>query len=291
MELFLAKLVGGVATGSIYALLTVGLNLLILVSGVLQFSYPHIVVLTMYVLWAVLSATANNLAIAIPVTIIAGIVLNLLTEPLFRRLVAKGGGVSTFIVSIGIAMVLSDLMGRIILNGQPVIFPEAIWQRGVLVSFGLVNISRGQLVTILGTVGALLGIYYVIYRTKLGRAFRAMAQSQFNARLLGIPILRTSMYSFIVAGLLGGAGALFLAMALGSARGALGDALIMKVLIALILAGMGNLTGGVICGLGLGIVECLMIGIVPGTWSVAFTFGIAMVVVLWRPQGLFGMRV
>jgi branched-chain amino acid transport system permease protein len=132
---------------------------------------------------------------------------------------------------------------------------------------------------------------YLLYRTMTGKAFRAMAQSPFVARLLGIPIIKMGIISYGIAGLLGGVTAVFLAMALGSAYPVLGDLLGIKVIATVLFAGIGNLKGGLICGLILGVAESLTMGYLPGQWSNAVAFGMIMVAVMFKPEGIFGTRV
>jgi len=123
-----------------------------------------------------------------------------------------------------------------------------------------------------------------------GRAFRSMAQSPLVARLLGIPIIKSAITSYGVAGVLGGVTAILLAMTLGTAYPILGESLALKTLAVALFAGMGNLKGGLICGLILGMAEGLATGYIAGLWSNAVAFGMIMVVVVLRPRGLFGVK-
>ena len=185
MEIFLSKLISGIALGSIYALLATGVNLLLLVGGVFQFAYPHLVVLAMYVLWMVLGATGDNLALAIPVTILSGIGLSLATEPIFRPLSQRGTLVASFIAAIGIATILSDLMSREINYGRAVPFPAFAPMKESLIGSTIVSLSMGQRATILGSVAVVVGLFYLLYRTNLGRAFRAMDRRRESCALAG----------------------------------------------------------------------------------------------------------
>jgi branched-chain amino acid transport system permease protein len=117
-----------------------------------------------------------------------------------------------------------------------------------------------------------------------------MAQSPFVARLLGIPMIRMGLTSYGIAGFLGGITAVFFAMALGSASPALGDALGLKVIATVLFAGVGNLLGGMFCGLILGVTECIATGYLPGHWSNAIAFSMIMIAVFIKPEGLFGAR-
>jgi branched-chain amino acid transport system permease protein len=193
-------------------------------------------------------------------------------------------------MSIGIAMILTHVMAKHVHHGMPISFPESLAGHKAAIQFGIATLTRTQVYTFFGTIIAVTAFMLLLYRTMAGRAFRAMAQSSFVARLLGIPLIKTSMFSYGIAGLLGGVTAVFLAMALGSAYPALGDVLALKVIATVLFAGIGNLSGGLICGLILGVVESLTIGYLPGQWSNAVAFGMIMVVVLFKPAGLFGVR-
>lgn len=291
MEVFLAQLINGLAVGSMYALVVTGFNLLLLVSGVVQYAYAHIVVIGMYAAWVVLGATGDNLLLGIPAAVLCSTMMSILTEPLFRPLVKKMAINQTFVMSIGFAMILTHIMAKHIHDGMPVGFPESLSDQTAVVQFGIAAVSKGQFYTFFGTIVAVCAFLYLLYRTMTGRALRAMAQSPFVARLLGIPITKMGLLSYGIAGLLGGVTAVFLAVTLGSAYPALGDSLGIKVIATVLFAGLGNLKGGLICGLILGIAEGLTVGYLPGQWSNAVAFGMIMIVVMVKPEGIFGIRV
>jgi branched-chain amino acid transport system permease protein len=291
VTVFIAQLVNGLVLGSIYALVVTGFNLLLLGGGVIQFAYPNIVVLAMYVMWLVLRHTNDNLALAILVTIVAAIAMNLVSEPLFRPLVRRGANVQTFIIAMAMAMMITILVSRGFNNGVAVAFPQSVTGSGALFRFGLATITTGQVYTLLGSAAAVIALYILLMRTALGRSFRVVAQTRWVAKVLGIHLVRVGLYSFAVAGLLAGVTAVFLAMALGSAGPTLGDTLALKAIAVALFAGLGNLSGGLYGSFILGVAESLVIAYVPGNWSTAISFAMIMVVIMFKPKGLFGARV
>jgi branched-chain amino acid transport system permease protein len=290
METFIAQLMNGLAVGSIYALLVTGFNLLFLVGGVIQYAYPHIVVISMYATWLALKVSGGNLLLSVSAPLVIATALSMATEPLFRPLTKRGATNHTFIMSIGIGMILTHVMAKHLHHGMPISFPENLASHKAAIQFGIAVISGPQMYTFFGTFIAVTAFVLLLYRTMGGHAFRAIAQSPFVARILGIPLGRMAILSYGIAGLLGGVTAVFLAMALGSAYPALGNTLALKVIATVLFAGVGNLSGGLICGLILGTAESLTTGYLPGQWSNAVSFGMIMVVVLFRPAGLFGIR-
>jgi branched-chain amino acid transport system permease protein len=290
MGTFLAQVINGLALGSIYALVVLGVNMLALVRGVVHFAYSHTIVLSMFAVGVTLNRTDDNLLIGIVVGICVGVVGNVVTEPLFRRLTKRKALMESLVLSMGLAIVITDVISHHINKGMPVSFPSNMIGAGVSIHIGECFISLAHIVAIAGTIvaGAVFAVF--LYRHKQGRAFRAMAQDVDKARLLGIPIGRTGVYSFVIAGLLAGVSGLFLAMILGSASSALGDSLAIKALILALLGGLGNLKGGVITALCIGLVESLAVGYLPGLWTQAVVFAVVMVLIIIKPYGVFGTR-
>lgn len=290
METFVAQLVSGLATGSTYALILTGMNLLILVRGVVHFGYAYIVVMTMCVGWLVLRATNNNLLVAIPVFVVSGTLITILTEPLFRRLALKHAFLETLVMAQGVAIILIEIISHFINKGEVIAFPDNLTRGAALVHVGMVSFSLSDVYTLAGSVITVLVLLYILYRRKQGRAIRAMAQSLETARLLGIPFNRTGIYGFTLAGVLAGVVALLVAMTLGSASAGLGDAFSNKAMILMLFAGTGNLIGGMVCALLIGVAEAMALFYLPGRWTDAIIFGIIMVTILWRPRGVFGEK-
>jgi branched-chain amino acid transport system permease protein len=291
MEVFVAQLLNGLSLGSIYVLLVTGFNLMVLVARIIQFAYPHMVVLSMYACWEVLHLT-NNMFLAILSCIAVSVILNILSEPIFRRLTNRESIDinASFVVSMSMALVITDIMSHSLNYGFPIAFP-ASWVGESLIRFGLITLSKGQIYAFGGGIIAVLIFFYLLYRTKQGRVFRAMAENRYVARLVGIPIVKTSIFSYFIAGLLGGFIAILFSMFLGSASPQLGDFVAMKVIATSLVAGLGNLKGGLVCGLLLGVAEGMVMGYISGSWSNAIAFIMMLLIVLIKPQGLFGIKI
>jgi branched-chain amino acid transport system permease protein len=290
LEVFVAQLINGLALGSIYALVVVGVNLLLLVRGVMHFSYTHCMVISMYVFWKVLEKTGDNLFLAIPCCIASAVVITTLTEPVFRPLAVRKAFLETVIVALGMGIIFTEIISHYLHQGLPISFPSTMTGGGAMVRSGMIAFSLAHAYTLIGSVGAVVGLFYLLYRHRLGRAFRAMAQNLDIARLLGIPFNRTGIISFAIAGVLAGIIAVFTSMTLGSASAALGDTLAIKATVLILFAGMGNLKGGLISALLIGVAEALSLAYLPGRWTEAIVFGAIMMVIIIKPNGLFGMK-
>ncbi len=293
MEVFIAQVINGLSLGSIYVLLVTGFNLLLLVAMIIHFSYPQVVVFSMYIAWVVLGLTGNNVVLAIAASILSAVAINMISAPMFQHVMRNRGEVdinTTLVMSLAVGMIITDILSHEFNKGLPIAFPQVMLGDGALLSFGLISISSGQLYTLIVGIIAVSALFWLLYKTKAGRAFRAIAEDPPGARLVGIPLLRTGLASYALTGVLGGVTAVLLSVLLGSASPGLGEQVAHKVLAVSIIAGLGNLTGGLVVGLALGILEALVQGYISGSWSNAIAFVILLVIILFKPKGIFGIK-
>ncbi|MDP6474328.1 MAG: branched-chain amino acid ABC transporter permease [Alphaproteobacteria bacterium] len=223
--------------------------------------------------------------------LIAGVALSIAAELLFRPMIRRGALIQTFIMSLAMAMVLNFFMASKLNFGHAISFSESLASYGDAIQFGYSAVSYGQLATVIGSLLMVGALFTFFFTTMPGRAFRAVAQNKEVAHLVGINEGRMSIASFAIAGLLAGTTAIFLAMAKGSAYAGYSDMLALKMIAIVLFAGVGNLTGGLIAAIILGVAETMATGYISGQWSPAVAFGMIFLIVMLRPQGLFGTRV
>jgi branched-chain amino acid transport system permease protein len=293
MQVFLAQVINGISLGSIYVLLVTGFNLLLVVAMIIHFAYPQVVVFSMYIAWVVLRYTGNSVPLAVLASVAASVAINLASAPLFQKIMKNREEVdinATMVVSMGIGMIITDVLSHGFNKGLPISFPEQLVGDVALFRLGLISLLSGQVLSLAVGVLAVSGIFLLLYKTRQGRAFRAIAEDPGGARLVGIPLFSTGLQSYALSGVLGGLIAVLLALMLGYASPGLGEQVAHKVLAVSIIAGLGNLPGGLVVGLALGVLEALIQGYLPGSWSNAVAFIVLLVVMLARPRGLFGIK-
>lgn len=293
MQVLIAQIINGLSLGSIYVLLVTGFNLLLLVAMIIHFAYPQVVVFSMYITWVVLQLTGNNILLGVLAGVGSSILLNLISAPLFQKVMKNRGEVdinSTMVLSLAMGMIITDVLSHSFNRGLPIAFPEQLSQSTPVLRIGLITILSGQVWSLGVGVVAVTGFFLLLYKTRAGRAFRAIAEDPSGARLVGIPLLKTGLESYALTGILGGIIALLLATLLGSASPGLGEQVALKVLAVSIIAGLGNLPGGLVVGLLLGILEAVAQGYISGTWSNVIAFVVMLGVILMKPSGLFGTK-
>ena len=288
MESFLAQIINGLATGSIYALLVLGMNLLVLVRDVVHQGYAHIVMLTMATGWLTLGITNDNIIIAVLVMLVAGIVFTMLTEPLFRPLCKRGAQLETIVLAMAVGIIITEIMSQFVNGGGNFAFPDTLTGSGATVRWGLIQFSLGNVIALIAAFVVAVALLWFMFKTQKGRAMRAMAQNLRVSKMLGIPFGQTGLFGFALAGFLAAIIAILLIMTIGTCGPSVGDNFATKAVILMLFAGMGNLKGGLLSALFMGLIESMALAYLPGSWTEAIFYGIIMIAIIWRPNGLFG---
>jgi branched-chain amino acid transport system permease protein len=161
-----------------------------------------------------------------------------------------------------------------------------------LFSVGGFPYREASLIVVLITIPVLAALVYLVQRTKQGKAMRAVAQDMDASRMMGIDVDRTIAFTFALGGALAGAAGLLFVMYQTSTRFDLGFQLGLFAFTAAVLGGIGNLTGAALGALLIGLIQAFNEGLswhTPGSdWTESIVFGILILVLVFRPQGLLG---
>jgi branched-chain amino acid transport system permease protein len=167
------------------------------------------------------------------------------------------------------------------------VFPNVI-NDAVLWNWGNVEL-RSFDVTILG-VGLVMmtSLHFLIQKTKLGKAMRAVSTSFSTASLMGINTDRIISFTFIVGSALAGVGSVLVGMKYPKIDPLMGMMIGLKAFVAAVIGGIGNIPGAVIGGLIMGVSEEMVVGYLSSTYRDAFAFGILILILIFKPSGLMG---
>ncbi|MDY0073591.1 MAG: branched-chain amino acid ABC transporter permease [Thauera sp.] len=305
MGFFLETLLGGLMTGMLYALVALGFVLIFKASGVFNFAQGAMVLFAALAVarfsewipaWLGMEQGALSMALAILVGIVVMIAVAWLIERLALRYLVNQEPITLLMATLGIAYLL-DGFGPMVFGSavysidvgmpkDPSFILESVFDGGVLVSLEDVY-SAG----IAATLVAALTVFFQY--TKTGRALRAVADDHQAAQSIGIPLARMWVIVWSVAGMV----ALVVGIIWGSKLGVqFSISLVaLKALPVVILGGLTSLPGAIVGGLIIGVGEKLsevylgpMIGGGIETW---FAYGLALCLLLVRPQGLFGEKI
>ena len=288
----LAQLVAnGLVTGSILAIGAVGVSLVYGVLRIVNFAHGDYLVFGAYVALAVNVGWGGNMVLAALAAVAATAGLAAVLEfSLWRPLRRKGAGLfSFFIAAIGLALVLRHAV-FLVGEAQPRRYDVDVFQ---VYELGPVRLSQSQLITIGIASGAIVLVGLMLARTGLGKAMRALADNRALAAVAGIDVDRTVVLTWVLAGGLAGIAGLLQALILNAFTPNFGFALLLPIFAAVVLGGIGSAYGALVGGLVLGLVMEVstwdaLAGGAPSVYKPVVAFGVLILVLLLRPQGVFG---
>jgi len=216
----------------------------------------------------------------------AALVGALLEFTALRTLRRKGvSHLAPLISTIGLSLVLQNIMLRLV-GGEPLSFRVPLGE-GVI-RFGPVQVTTAQLVVLGVSLGLMLSLQWILSRTRLGRAVRAVSENPETAALLGVNVSGVILATVMIASALGGAAGVLVGVSFVSVSASMGLSYGLKGLAVIILGGLGNVKGAMAGGLLIGVLEALTIAYGDAGYKDAVAFGCLFLILLLRPQGLFG---
>jgi branched-chain amino acid transport system permease protein len=281
------QLINGLMLGASYSLVAIGYTLIFGVLNLLYFAHGEVFMVGAFVgLFLVMYANAN-IYIALLGAMVACAILGALAFFVAVRPVPKDRPLAPLISTIGLTIVLQNL-AIYIFGGQQFSFPETIHQ--ALYHIGPVTISSVQLFILGVAIALMVTLWLFIERTKLGRAMRAVAENHETAALLGVNVNRVVLVTFIIGSGIAGIAGVLDGLKNSSVSPFMGLGAAVKGLIVMLLGGLGNVPGAMVAGLLLGMIEILSAAYIGTTERDFFSFLILILILLYRPTGLFGTR-
>ncbi|MFC4639734.1 branched-chain amino acid ABC transporter permease [Deinococcus hohokamensis] len=317
MELsqFVQNVMNGLAIGSVYAIFALGYTLVFSILGIINFAHGAVFTLGAYFTYTLVVGQFENngllkgvnlfpdgsplaghpLTFALATLIgaaLAGLVAVLIERLAFRPMRSRGADpLLALVSSLGVALVIVNLI-QLLVGAEIYNFPSnAYGELKPALAFQIggktVVIRTVQIIIFLVSLVMLTILGYVIGRTKVGKALRAVAESPGTASLLGISVDRFILITFFLSGFLGGLAGTLVGTAFGVAGPYFGVTYGLKGLAVIVLGGLGSIPGAVLGGLVIGLAEAF----VPGDYSAykdVVAFALLFVILLIRPQGLLG---
>ncbi len=275
----------GIVLGSLYALLGAGLTLVYGVMEVPNFAQAGVITLAAYVMLWLNQGVGLPFWVAVAGGVLAAGVLSVLTERLAYRYV-RTRPLAAPVVALGLLLVLDN--SALELWGGDHVSLSPPYAAGV-VHIGSATVSAVGVAVVVTAALALLVLHLVLSRTSVGRAIRAVSQNSEAAAILGIDLERQYIVAFLISGLLAGVAAFAYAPTY-AVFPYMADTIILDAFVVVILGGLGNVWGAVSGGLLVGVVESL--GAVYGSaaYQAVFGFAVLLLVIVFRPSGLFTTR-
>jgi branched-chain amino acid transport system permease protein len=301
MDTFVQQLINGLTIGSIYALIALGYTMVYGILRLINFAHGDVYMLGAYcgyflARWLGFAGEPSiaGLAVTLVGSMIAAALLGMAIERFAYRPVRKYARMTTLITAIGMSLLLENL-SVVIFGGAPRSFPELL-QNETYQLFGNAAISKSQLLIFGVSVALMLVLQFIVYRTKVGTAMRAVSFNLNSAKLMGINTDAIIVFTFALGSALAAAGGVLTAQYNPTIYPLMGIITGLKAFVAAVLGGIGNIPGAVLGGLLIGAAETFVVGYgqnvgIPSTYRDAVAFAILILVLLFRPAGLLGTTV
>jgi branched-chain amino acid transport system permease protein len=283
----LLTLVWGLAIGCIYILLATGLNVIFGVMKQVNFAHGQLLMIGAYLTWTVAFSAGLNAYLAILISMLVVAVLGIAVERLTFRRVLGTDKLNEIFVSLGLIYIFENV--AMLLWGTGSLQVTSPLSGFSLNLFEGISITYDRVVAVFVVISALAIFGLLINKTKIGLAMRATSQANNTAMLMGINVEKIYMITFAIgAALAAVAGGLYgIIFSFNYQVGAMPTIIAFAIII---LGGLGSIKGAIIGGLLYGIAEQLATLFLGGTWGSAVAFAVLIVVLIVRPQGLFGEK-
>ncbi len=287
---FSQQLINGISLGSLYGIIAIGYTMVYGILRLINFAHGDVMMMgCFFAYYGILMFSLPwqfSFVIAIVLTAILGIIID---RGAYRP-VRKAPRISALITAIGVSFLLENA-GIVVFGGRqkaffrPEMFDHIITFHGVR----FLNLAIYVPIITLTLLGIIL---LIIYRTKVGRAMRCISHDMETTRLMGVDVNRVIAITFAMGSAAAAAGGILWALKYPQINPLMGIIPGLKAFVAAVLGGIGNVGGAMIGGLILGIAEILLVAIRPDLsgYRDAIAFGILIIILLFRPTGLFGEK-
>jgi branched-chain amino acid transport system permease protein len=288
MEL-VQQLVNGISLGSIYALIALGYTMVYGIVKLINFAHGDVFMVGSFIGFYSITVLDLGFFPALLISMVACAIFGVLIERIAYKPLRNATRIAALITAIGVSLFIE--YGTIYVRGaQPEAYPDGVVPLKSLELFG-VKIS-GQSLLILGTsVFLMILLQFIVHKTKIGKAMRAVSHDMDAARLMGINVNNTISATFAIGSALAGAAGVVFGVYYTKIEPLMGIIPGLKAFVAAVLGGIGIIPGAMTGGLLLGVIESLVSAAGYSLWRDGVAFVVLILILIFRPAGLFGKNI
>lgn len=286
---FLQYCLTGISIGSIYALIAIGYTMVYGILRLINFAHGDIFMMAAYFMIICMTDFRIPWYISIIMVIVLTIILGLLIERFAYRPLRQAPRMSIMISAIGVSYFLQNF-ATYLFSALPKAYPNVPFLNKT-VSIGGISTSLVTFITPILTIVLVILLMYLINHTKIGMAMRAVSKDYDTSKLMGIKINRVISVTFVIGCALAGIGSILYFIPRPSVYPLAGSLPGLKCFIAAVFGGIGSIPGAVVGGFIIGMSETFIKAFGYSEFSDVFTFILLIVVLLFRPTGLFGEKI
>lgn len=286
MDYLFEQILTGISTGAVYAIVAVGMTMIFGVLRAINFAHGEYYMLGTFGGWFAVTA----LGLPYPAAILVGVAITVMIAWAIGKLVMErmiGQPVEASVVAtLGVSLVLQNVV-ILIFGGSYKFFSEGYIEP---VFFGDIGIAQQRLLIIATCILVFIGLELMVGFTRMGKAIRAVSQNIEACEVVGIDVKRVVMTTFLIGTGLAGFSGILTAPVNVSVYGGMGEIITFKTLPIIVMGGLGNVRGTLVAAMILGIAETLVAGQFGLQYRDSVGFVTLILMLLWRPHGLFSSR-
>jgi branched-chain amino acid transport system permease protein len=298
-DLLLQQAINGLSLGAMYALLALGFTLVYGILELINFSHFNVFMVGSFIAMGVLQLfglTGQDIVMTgmplvgvllttFAVTMLLSGLLGVAIERLSLRPLRNVKGPAAMITTIGVSYILFNVV-LLTIGADSKNFPNPL--PPVQFDIGGAVLRLREILIWIVSLLLMAGLYFFVQKTRLGKAMRATAQDPEAARMMGVEVDQVIVMAFFMGSALAGAGGMIFGLYYNFTSFLIGFNAGLRAFTAAVLGGIGNVPGAMVGGLIIGMVEALSGGFIATAWTDVIIFSILVLVLVFRPAGLFG---
>lgn len=287
--MFLQQLINGIALGSTYALIALGYTMVYGIIALINFAHGEIFMAGAFVGLLMVGVFKLNIFLAMAIAMVFCMVMGVVIEFIAYRPLRKSSRLSALISAIGVSTFLSSL-ALMVFGANAKGFPDQAFHSRQL-HIGNADISTLQILIIGVSALLMIGLEFIVQKTKIGKAMRATSEDYNTAALMGVNVNFVISFTFALGSALAAAGGVLVGLLFNAVSFNMGLMAGLKAFAAAVLGGIGSIPGAMLGGLLLGVTEVFGVAIGYSSYRDAIAFTILVLVLLVRPTGLLGRKI
>ena len=285
MTQFLQQMINGLSLGSIYALVALGYTMVYGIIKLINFAHGDIYMLGAYIGFIVTTKLGLGFVPALLISMVGCAIIGMTIERIAYKPLRHATRITALITAIGVSYFLEAGTQRVMGAGVQT-FPNVFVNETIML--GNVRISTQQIVIFVVTIVLMVALQFLVNKTKIGRAMRAVSVDADAARLMGVNVNATISFTFAIGSALAGAAGVLVGVYYNSINPLMGMLPGIKAFIAAVFGGIGIIPGAMLGGFFIGIIETMVAGYGSSLWKDAVVYIILILILIIKPAGLLG---
>ncbi|WP_066071760.1 branched-chain amino acid ABC transporter permease [Neobacillus soli] len=283
---WLQQLINGISLGSIYALIALGYTMVYGIIKLINFAHGDVFMVGAFIGFYAITGWGLSFLPALIISMAVCAVFGVLIERIAYKRLRNATRIAALITAIGMSLLIEYLM-IYIRGAQPEAYPADVLPNKAINLFGA-QINSQSLFILLTSIILMIILQFIVHRTKMGKAMRAVSLDMDAARLMGINVDRTISFTFAIGSALAGAAGVVYGAYYTKIEPLMGVIPGLKAFVAAVLGGIGSIPGAMVGGIILGSVESLVSAAGFSLWRDAAAFIILILILIFKPSGIFG---